>query len=132
MAFFENLTSEQVAAFNGCKSKEEIAAKAKELGIEATEEDVTVAAALLNVQSGELDDDALDAVAGGGAKVRNQKTDDAGYYMTAKNNYCVCGKYKTATVPLDSDTKSGQRCGTCEYCRRIDNKIVCTEIKIPG
>ena len=35
MAIFENLTKEQLAAFEGCKSKEEIVAKAKELGLEA-------------------------------------------------------------------------------------------------
>ena len=91
MAIFENLTKEQVAAFEGCKSREEIAAKAKELGLEASEEDIATAANLLGIQNGEIADDALDAVAGGVNK-NKQETNESGYYVTAKNNYCVCNK----------------------------------------
>ena len=63
MAIFENLTKEQAAAFEGCKSKEEIAAKAKELGIEAADSDIEIAANILCAPTGEIDDDALDAIA---------------------------------------------------------------------
>ena len=130
MAIFENLTKEQVAAFEGCKSKEEIAAKAKELGIEATEEEITTADNLLGVQSGELADDALDAVAGGVNK-NKQETNDSGYYVTAKNNYCVCNKYETATYPRYSNTDPGQRCGSCEHCKQIGNDLCCLMLKMP-
>ena len=129
MAIFENLTKEQIAAFEGCKSKEEIAAKAKELGVEATEDEITAAANLLGVQSGELEDDALDAVAGG-ANQRKQKTNDAGYMITAKNNQCVCGKYETATYASYSNTDSGARCGSCAHCKQIDKDLCCTMIKL--
>ena len=130
MAFFENLTKEQVAAFEGCKSKEEIVAKAKELNIAASEEEVNTAANLLGVQSGELTDDALDAVAGGNKN--KQDTNESGYYITAKNNWCVCNKYETATYPRFSSTEEGQRCGSCEHCKQIGNDICCTQLKLPG
>ena len=129
MAIFENLTKEQVAAFEGCKTKEEIAAKAKELGIAATEEDIEVAANILCAPVGEVDDDALDAVAGGVNK-NKQETNDSGYYITAKNNQCVCNKYETATYPLYSNTKDGTRCGSCANCKQIGNDLCCTVIKL--
>ena len=131
MALFENLTKEQVAAFEGCKSKDEIVAKAKELNIEASEEEVNAAANLLGVQNGELEDDALDAVAGG-KNQNKQETNDSGYYVTAKNNWCVCNKYETATYPRFSDTKEGQRCGSCANCKQIGNDVCCTALKLPG
>ena len=71
MSVLANLTPEQIAAFAGCKSKEEVAAKAKELGFEATEADLEEAMVLLSAESGELSDDALDAVAGGKKQNKN-------------------------------------------------------------
>ena len=128
MAIFEKLTAEQIAAFEGCKSKEEIVAKAKELGIEASEEEINAAANLLAVQSGELEDDALDAVAGG-ANQRKQKTNESGYLITAKNNQCYCGKYETATYASYSKI-DGARCGSCKHCKQIDNNLCCLMIKL--
>ena len=130
MSVLAKLTPEQVAAFEGCKTKEEIAAKAKELGLEATEADLDEAAVLLSKESGELADDALDAVAGGVNK-NKQETNESGYYVTAKNNYCVCNKYETATYPRYSDTDPGQRCGSCEHCKQIGNDLCCLMLKMP-
>ena len=129
MAIFENLTKEQIVAFEGCKSKEEIAAKAKDLGITATEEDLEVAANILCAPTGEVDDDALDAVAGGVNK-NKQETNESGYFITAKNNECVCNKYETATYPAYSNTKSGNRCGSCEHCKQIGSDLCCLMIKL--
>ena len=133
MAIFENLTKAQAAAFEGCKSKEEIAAKAKELGIEATEADIEIAANILCAPTGEIDDDALDAVAGG-KNTQKQETNSSGYLIVAKNNQCVCGKYETATYPICSNTDKGNRCGTCAHCKEIGkgvgSDLCCTAIKL--
>ncbi|MBR4287934.1 MAG: hypothetical protein IKT50_00690 [Clostridia bacterium] len=115
MAIFENLTKEQAAAFEGCKSKEEIAAN------------------ILCAPTGEIDDDALDAVAGG-KNTQKQETNSSGYLVVAKNNQCVCGKYETATYPIASNTEKGNRCGTCVHCKEIGKAVgsdlCCTAIKL--
>ena len=129
MAIFENLSKEKAAAFEGCKTKEEIAAKAKELGIEATEEEIAIAANIICAPSGEVDDDALDAVAGGVNK-NKQETNESGYFVVAKNNECVCNKYVTATYPAYSGTRSGNRCGSCANCKQIDNDLCCIALKL--
>ena len=133
MAIIENLTKEQAAAFEGCKSKEEIAAKAKELGLEATEADIEFAANILCAATGEVDDDALDAVAGG-KNTQKQETNSSGYLVTHYNNQCTCFKYETATYPISTKTGKGERCGTCVHCKEIGKKggsdLVCTAIKL--
>ena len=133
MAIIENLTKEQAAAFEGCKSKEEIAAKAKELGLEATEADIEFAANVLCAATGEVDDDALDAVAGG-KNTQKQETNSAGYLVTHYNNQCTCGKYETAVYPISSKTDKGNRCGTCAHCKEIGkgtgSDLCCTAIKL--
>lgn len=129
MAIFEKLTKEQIAAFEGCTSKEEIAAKAKELGIEATEEDLETAANILCARTGEVDDDALDAVAGG-VNQDKQETNKSGYLVVAKNNKCTTGKYETATYPAFSGTKDGTRCGSCANCKQIGNDLCCIVTKL--
>ena len=130
MALFENLTKEQVAAFESCKSKEEIAAKVKELNIEASEEEITVAANLLCAQSGELADDALDAVAGGANKNKQESNKD-GYLIVSKNTYCTLGRYEAATYPRYENVESGTRCGSCANCKQIGNDICCVVFKVP-
>ena len=71
MSVLKKFTNEQIAAFQECKTQEELIAKANELGVEYSEEDLKEAVELLGTietlpaESGELDDDALDAVAGG-------------------------------------------------------------------
>ena len=70
MSVLHELTNEQIAAFKDCKTREEMIAKANELGIKYTEEDIEAGFKVLHPEeaeaSGEIDDDALDAVAGGG------------------------------------------------------------------
>ena len=133
MAIIENLTKEQAAAFEGCKSKEEIAAKAKELGLEATEADIEFAANILCGATGEVDDDALDAVAGG-KNTQKQETNSSGYLITHYNNQCTCGKYETAVYPISRKTEKGNRCGTCAHCKEIGkgvgSDLCCTAIKL--
>ncbi|MBQ3507357.1 MAG: Nif11-like leader peptide family RiPP precursor [Clostridia bacterium] len=61
-----NLTPEMIAKAKNTKTSEELIALAKENGIEMTEEEAKTFFAQLNPPSGELSDDELADVAGGG------------------------------------------------------------------
>ena len=122
MSVLANLTPEQIAAFVGCKSKEEVAAKAKELGLEATEADLEEAMVLLSAESGELSDDALDAVAGGKKQNKN-------YKKVKKEHDCDVPQYYEQLPPdqyVFPKDSIGQ-CGTCVNCYRMDGKTVCVK-----
>ena len=127
MSILKKLTPEQIVAFDDCTTKEELAAKAKELGLEATEADLDEAMALIGAESGELSDDALDAIAGG-----QNEYSKTGYKKVKKDDTCtVPDKY----VPAPADLKlwpnaKPNQCGGCDNCRSMNNKIVC--IAQPG
>ena len=61
----KNLTPEMIEKAKTAKSAEELLALAKDNGVEMTEDEAKTYFAQLNPKSGELDDDDLDAVAGG-------------------------------------------------------------------
>ena len=63
----KNLTPEMIEKAKAAKSAEELLALAKENGVEMTADEAATYFAQLNPKSGELDDDDLDAVAGGKA-----------------------------------------------------------------
>ena len=122
MSVLANLTPEQIAAFEGCKSKEELAAKAKELGLEVTEAELNEAMAIISAESGELEDDALDAVAGG-ASDYNKK----GFLKVDEEHTCEIPERYT---PLPSDQYRKKKaaygsCYTCANCREMNGKMVC-------
>ena len=95
MSILNDLTNEQIAAFQGCKTKEELIAKADELGIKYTAEDIEAGLKALNPEvSGELDDDALDAVAGG--TTYNKK----GYAVVTMNKTCFAPGFPYAPAPV--------------------------------
>lgn len=122
MSVLANLTPEQIAAFEACKTREEIAAKAKELGFNATEADLDEAMVLLSADSGELADDALDAVAGG-------KKQRKYYEKVKKGTNCVVPQYYEQCPPDQyrwKDDVIGQ-CGTCVHCHTMDGKEVCVK-----
>ena len=122
MSVLANLTPEQIAAFESCSTQEEIAAKAKELGLEPTEADLNEAVALLSKETGELADDALDAVAGG-------KKQRKYYEKVKKGTDCVVPQYYEQCPPDQyrwKDDKIGQ-CGTCVHCHTMDGKEVCVK-----
>ena len=62
----KNLKSEMIEKAKVAKSAEELLALAKENNVEMTADEAATYFAQLNPKSGELDDDDLDAVAGGG------------------------------------------------------------------
>ena len=122
MSVLANLTPEQIAAFESCTTKEEIAAKAKELGLEPTEADLDEAVALLSKETGELTDDALDAVAGG-KKLKKC------YEKVKKGTQCVVPQYYEPCPPDQYRWKDDQigMCGTCVHCHTIDGTEVCVK-----
>ena len=62
----KNLTPEMIEKAKAAKSAEELFALAKENNVEMTADEATIYFAQLNPKSGELSDDDLDNVAGGG------------------------------------------------------------------
>ena len=132
MSVFYELTNEQLAAFQGCKTKEELIAKATELGIKYTDADIEAGFKLLNPEAaeakGELDDDALDAVAGG--TTYNKK----GYAVVTMNKTCFAPgfPYAPAPVPAHPNTADGKRCGSCIHMVTMDSMEVCPLIIDPA
>ena len=130
MSVLHELTNEQIAAFKDCKTREEMIAKANELGIKYTEEDIEAGFKVLHPAeaeaSGELDDDALDAVAGG-------CTYKDGYAVVTMNVKCFApGKpYAQDPYPTHPGTLKGERCGTCIHCQTRQGMEICTLIRKP-
>ena len=126
MSILNKLTEDQIAAFEDCKTKEELLEVAAKLGIAPTEEDIAEAMAMIktaNLESGEINDDDLDAVAGGTDKNKE------GYVKVSKNDECLCGEYESSPTPIHSHTKDGRHCGTCKHCRQVRSADVCTKMK---
>ena len=125
MSVLHELTNEQIAAFKDCKTREEMIAKANELGIKYTEEDIEAGFKVLHPAeaeaSGELDDDALDAVAGG--TTYNKK----GYAVVTMNVKCLAPgqPYAKSPFPAHPHTMDGKRCGTCIHMVTMDGMEVC-------
>lgn len=132
MSVLEKFTNEQIAAFQECKTQEELIAKANELGVEYSEADLKEAVGLLGTietlpaESGELDDDALDAVAGG-------CTYKDGYAVVTMNVKCFApGKpFAEDPYPTHPGTLGGARCGRCIHCQTRQGMEICTLIRKP-
>ena len=73
----KNLTSEMIEKAKAAKSAEELIALAKDNGVEMTADEAATYFAQLNPKSGELDDDDLDAVAGGACADSNDNDNSA-------------------------------------------------------
>ena len=87
----KNLTPEMIEKAKAAKSAEELLELAKAGGVELTADEAATYFAQLNPQSGELDDDDLDAVAGGAC--------------SSNSNIPACGTKVRVT--------SGQTCNQC-------------------
>ena len=130
MSILNKFTEEQIAEFEDCKTKEELLEVAAKLGINPTEEDIAEAMAMIkaaNLESGEINDDDLDAVAGGKDEYTKK-----GYKKVDKKDTCtVPDKYVPAPADLKLWPKAKHmQCGGCDNCRSMNNKIVC--IAQPG
>lgn len=82
-----NMTPELIEKARAARSAEELLALAKENDVEMTEESAAAYFAQLNPVSGELSDDELDNVSGGGCKASNGHT-----IVTSELN-CFTGQF---------------------------------------
>ena len=84
------LKEEMIAKAKEAKSVEELITLAKENGVELTEEDAKAYFEQLNVKKGELSDDELDVVSGGGCET---KVDGKKYTVVTNGCQCFTGQY---------------------------------------
>ena len=90
----KNLTPEMIEKAKAAKSAEELLEVAKAGGIEMTADEAATYFAQLNPQSGELDDDALDGVAGGcgGSSESENRINDGTMVRVINGDTCPkCG-----------------------------------------
>ena len=84
------MNEEMIAKAREAKSVEELMALAKETGIELTEEDAKMYFEQFNAKKGELSDDELDVVSGGGCET---KVDGKKYTVVSPACKCFTGQY---------------------------------------
>ena len=84
------MNEEMIIKAKEAKSVEELMALAKENGVELNEEDAKMYFEQLNAKKGELSDDELDAVAGGGCET---KVDGKKYTVVTNGCKCFTGQY---------------------------------------
>ena len=87
----KNLTPEMIEKAKAAKSAEELLEVAKAGGVELTADEAATYFAQLNPKSGELDDDALDGVAGGcGGSGDNSQSNEALFPVGCKVREYAC------------------------------------------
>ena len=84
------MNEEMIAKAKEAKSVEELIALAKENGVELNEEDAKMYFEQLNAKKGELSDDELDVVSGGGCET---KVDGKKYTVVTPACKCFTGQY---------------------------------------
>ena len=111
----KNLTPEMIEKAKAAKSAEELLEVAKAGGVEMTADEAATYFAQLNPQSGELDDDALDGVAGGcGDRSENGNPVKVGDKVRITSEQCcpTCGgKIGWISAPL-----YGEAYISCDQC----------------
>ena len=115
-----NLAPELTEKAKTAKSAEELLALAKENGMEYTEEGIKAFYAQLNPTFGELDDDELDNVAGGGCQ-------SGGQTVVTSGTKCFNGNYDYVYIAMD-DSRYSQiskawfamsESGCCGRCKNL-------------
>ena len=109
------LSNELLAKAKAAKSPEELLTLAKENDIELAEEEAKVYFDQLHPQTGELSDDELDNVAGGGCYARGGKMVVSSMHR-CQHYFCkFCGGrglHKGCCAKCDAIAS----CGACQYC----------------
>ena len=115
----KHLTSEMIEKAKAVKSAEELLALAKENNVEMTADEAATYFAQLNPQSGELDDDALNGVAGGGCA--ENKQNKANEKEAIKSVTCPhCGKVGDFFVHMEVVDGYIWACSTCRLIGTIN------------
>lgn len=83
-------TPEMIEKAKAAKTEEELLELAKVAGIELSEEEAKAYFEMLNPKTGELSDDELDAVTGGGCKSKK-----SGRTVVSSNCKCFTGQYES-------------------------------------
>ena len=112
----KNFNAEMIEKAKAAKSAEELLELAKANGMEITADEAATYFAQLNPANGALNDDDLDAVAGGGSICRNMKNQNKTVRVTSGQTCKQCG----------SDLgilRTGPYSGNCIYCVNCDNLI---------
>lgn len=115
-----NFTPEMIEKAKAAKSAEELLALAKESNVEITAEEANTYFAQLNPKSGELSDDELDNVAGGGCHSGDGRlVVTIGYCCS--NWTCTCGSKRSESIFCGRDYITVcSSCGngkSCQYCK---------------
>ena len=115
----KNFTPEMIEKAKAAKSAEELLEVAKAGGVEMTADEAATYFAQLNPQSGELDDDALDGVAGGGCA--ENKQNKANEKEAIKSVTCPhCGKVGDFFVHMEVVDGYVWACRTCHLMGTIN------------
>ena len=128
-----NYNEETLAKAKQAKSVEELLTLSKESGVEMTAEQARVIFAQLNQKSGELADDELDNVAGGGCH------NGEGYLVVTAGYVCglwackQCGSTETKTEIFYGETNvyckncgGVHSCANCSYCIYQGGLLLCS------
>jgi len=127
----KNLTPEMIEKAKAAKSANELLALAKENGTELTEEEANAYFEQLNSKSGELSDDDLDAVAGGGCHAGDGRLVVTTEY-SCESWQCTCGNTRTEIASVgrhyfSACTGCGNKksCQNCTYMSYEGGKWLC-------
>ena len=104
-------TPEMIEKAKAAKSAEELLALAKDNGVEMTVEEATAYFSQLNPKSGELDDDELDSVAGGGCH--------SGDGRLIVSKYYECELFKCAQHGKERSYSHKKGANVCYVCEKI-------------
>ena len=125
------MNEEMIAKAKEAKSVEELIALAKENGIELNEEDAKMYFEQLNAKKGELSDDELDAVAGGGCHAGDGRLVVTIEY-SCESWQCTCGNTSTEIASVgryyfSACTGCGNKksCQNCTYMSYEGGKWLC-------
>ena len=109
----KNLTPEMIEKAKAAGSAEELLELAKANGVEMTADEAAAYFAQLNPKSGELDDDDLDAVAGGGCE------SSTGHTVVTSGCSCFTGQFEfILTISREEFSNLGEK---DEYYARTDH-----------
>lgn len=108
----KGITPEMMEKAKNAKNAEELLALAKENGVAMTEEEAQMYYSQLNPTSGELSDDDLDAVAGGGCQSSSGRT------VVTSGCSCFTGEFQTI---LNRWSKEWENASSIE---RTDNVLL--------
>ena len=123
----KNLKPEMIEKAKEAKSAEELLELAKENNVEMTADEAATYFAQLNPKSGELDDDDLDAVAGGAGGCGDPTNKDLfpeGSKMRCKKGPCVCGNNVWIAVYGSGIMAREYISPTCSTCGRESGDYV--------